>query len=92
VARVVDVERGERGRDPATIALGLVPPVVRWLVRLLVVVAIVLGLALVAKQWSAMHAPVHPYLTIQAVPVGAPTPDPLAGSPRLRTASRCCGP
>ena len=62
----------------AIIALGLVPPVVRWLVRLLVVVAIVLGLVLVARPWSAMHAPVRPYLTIQAVPVGAATPDPLA--------------
>jgi hypothetical protein len=43
----------------AIIALGLVPPEGRWLVRLLVVVAIVLGLALVAQQWSAMHAPVR---------------------------------
>jgi hypothetical protein len=57
------------------VASGAVPAVGRSLVRVLVVVAIVLGFALVVQQWSAMHAPVvRRQVVIVVLPAGARTP------------------
>lgn len=61
----------------AVVASGVVPAAGRSVVRVLVVVAIVLGLALVAQQWSAMHAPAggrELTIELKAMPAGAPTP------------------